>query len=171
MPTCALNTFYMPQMSSQLNYTIPFIECKTVRIFAYSSTREQSNKRPGRDAKICPHTPNGRVRLERFARVRRLRHALPISSLILRKKSTVLQSIPYYTSLIILKWKDYAASRVSFDLLRKIRDHGRRFCLQGMEKYNLKTLKCSNTDSCSSKLQYFGKVIKNPKVVKRNGEV
>ena len=34
----------------------------------------------------------GRVRLARFARVRLLRHGLPISSLILRKKPTVLQS-------------------------------------------------------------------------------
>ena len=34
----------------------------------------------------------GRVRLARFARVRLLRHALPISLLILRKKPTVLQS-------------------------------------------------------------------------------
>ena len=33
-----------------------------------------------------------RVRLARFARVRLLRHALPISLLILRKKTTVLQS-------------------------------------------------------------------------------
>ena len=39
-------------------------------------------------------TPHGRVRLARFARVRLLRHALPISLLILRKKKpTVLQSI------------------------------------------------------------------------------
>ena len=42
------------------------VDCKTVRIFAYSSTREQSNKRSG---------------------TRLLRHALPISLLILRKKS------------------------------------------------------------------------------------
>ena len=54
--------------------------------------------RLGRDAKnffLSPHTPVGRVRLARFARVRLLRHALPISLLILRKKptvSTVLQS-------------------------------------------------------------------------------
>ena len=34
----------------------------------------------------------GRVRLARFARIRLLRHALPISLLILRKKPTVLQS-------------------------------------------------------------------------------
>ena len=45
--------------------------------------------RLGRDAK---NTPYERVRLARFARVRLLRHALPISLLILRKKPTVLQS-------------------------------------------------------------------------------
>ena len=41
---------------------------------------------------LSPHTPVGRVRLARFARVRLLRHALPISLVILRKKPTVLQS-------------------------------------------------------------------------------
>ena len=41
---------------------------------------------------FSPYTPYGRVRLERFARSRLLRHALPISLLILRKKPTVLQS-------------------------------------------------------------------------------
>ena len=41
---------------------------------------------------LSPHMPYGRVRLARFARVRLLRHALPISLLILRKKPTVLQS-------------------------------------------------------------------------------
>ena len=41
---------------------------------------------------LAPHTPYGRVRLARFARIRLLRHALPISLLILRKKPTVLQS-------------------------------------------------------------------------------
>ena len=35
---------------------------------------------------LPPHTPVGRVRLARFARVRLLRHALPISLLILREK-------------------------------------------------------------------------------------
>ena len=54
------------------------LDCKTVRIFAYSSTREQSNEAENR--------PYGRVRLARFARVRLLRHALSISLLILRKK-------------------------------------------------------------------------------------
>ena len=42
---------------------------------------------------LSPHTAYGRVRLARFARLRLLRHALPISLLILRKKPTVLQSI------------------------------------------------------------------------------
>ena len=41
---------------------------------------------------LLPHTPYGRVTLARFARARLLRHALPISLLILRKKPTVLQS-------------------------------------------------------------------------------
>ena len=45
--------------------------------------------------RVSSHKPYGRVRLARFARVRLLRHALPISLLILRKKkkkTTVLQS-------------------------------------------------------------------------------
>ena len=71
------------------------LDCKTVRIFAYSSTREQSNKRSGTRLKTESETGErryGRVRLARFARIRLLRHALPISLLILRKKPTVLQS-------------------------------------------------------------------------------
>ena len=74
------------------------IDCKTVRIFAFSSTREQSNKRSGTRLKtesengergfcLSSHTPYGRVRLARFARLRLLRHALPNSLLILRKKT------------------------------------------------------------------------------------
>ena len=43
---------------------------------------------------LSPHT---RVKLARFARVRLLRHALPISLLILRKKPTVLQSKVRFT--------------------------------------------------------------------------
>ena len=53
-------------------------------ICSYERTGEQSNKRPGK--------PYRRVRLARFARVTLLRHALPISLLILRKKPTVFQS-------------------------------------------------------------------------------
>ena len=58
------------------------LDCKTVRIFAYSSKLKRSNE----------NTPYGRVRLARFARVILLRHALLIFLLILRKKATVLQS-------------------------------------------------------------------------------
>ena len=60
------------------------IDCKTVRIFGYS-TREQSNKRSATRLKtesevlsLSPHKPYGRVRFARFACVRFLRHALPI---------------------------------------------------------------------------------------------
>ena len=42
--------------------------------------------------KVFSLSPHTRVRLVRFARIRLLRHALPISLLILRKKPTVLQS-------------------------------------------------------------------------------
>ena len=71
----------------------PRVDCKTVRIFAYSSTREQSNKRCG--TRLKTESETGEIRffsLARFARIRVLRHALPISLLILRKKPTVLQS-------------------------------------------------------------------------------
>ena len=63
------------------------IDCKTVCIFAYSSTREQSNKRSGTRLKTESETGG-----ERDSRASR--HALPMSLLILRKKPTVLQSIP-----------------------------------------------------------------------------
>ena len=42
---------------------------------------------------------NPRVRLARFARVKLLRHALPISLLILRKKPPILQSTGWRASL------------------------------------------------------------------------
>ena len=65
------------------------VDCKTVRIFAYSTTRQQSNKRSG-------------TRLKTESETGSLRHALPISLLILRKKPTVLQfsylaTISYYS--------------------------------------------------------------------------
>ena len=62
-----------------------YLDCKTVHIFAYSSTHEQLNKRSGM-----------RLKTESETGERRLRHALPISSLILRKKPTVLQSRLYW---------------------------------------------------------------------------
>ena len=65
------------------------VDCKTVRIFAYSSTREQSNKRSGTRVKTESETG---ARLARFVPAKLLLHALPISLLILRGKPTVLQS-------------------------------------------------------------------------------
>ena len=68
------------------------VDCKTVRIFAYSSKREQSNERSGTRLKTESETGESffslasHARLARFARVRLLRHALPISLLILRRK-------------------------------------------------------------------------------------
>ena len=56
--------------------------CKTVRIFAYSSTREQSNKRSEKylkKKKLASHARRARKTL--------LHHALPISLLIFRKKN------------------------------------------------------------------------------------
>ena len=71
-----------------LERTVWIIDCKTVRIFAYSSTREQSSKRSGMMLKTESETGE-----RRFARVRLLRHAIPISLLSLRKNPTVLQSM------------------------------------------------------------------------------
>ena len=63
--------------SSSHNSPSPYVlDCKRVRIFAYSSTREQSNKRSR-----APHTPYRRVRLAREAKLNYF-----------EKKTTVLQS-------------------------------------------------------------------------------
>ena len=51
-----------------------------------SSAREQSNKTSGTRLKTESETGRFFFRLTRFARVRLLRHSLPISLLILRKK-------------------------------------------------------------------------------------
>ena len=62
------------------------INCKTVRIFAYASSHEQSNKRSGARLKTESETlaSHGlRVRRARFARLRLSRYSLPI----LRKKA------------------------------------------------------------------------------------
>ena len=49
-------------------------------------TAPYSPHTPTRPTRLTrPHTPYGRARLARFARVGLLRHALPISLLILRK--------------------------------------------------------------------------------------
>ena len=59
------------------------IDCKTVRIFASSSTRQQSNKRSGTRLKTRPTGVWG----SRASRATLLRHVLPISLPILRKKN------------------------------------------------------------------------------------
>ena len=62
----------------QLHKTSVKLHCKTARIFAYSST-------PVREHAVKQNVWN-EAQLARFARVRLLRHASPISLLILRKK-------------------------------------------------------------------------------------
>ena len=70
------------------------VDCKTVRIFAYSSTYARAVKQKvWNEAKNESETGERTYVRVRLARVRLLRHALPISLLILRKKPTVLQSL------------------------------------------------------------------------------
>ena len=75
--------------------TMERLDCKKVRIFAYSSKREQSSKRSGTGMKTESETGERLFfsRLTRFARVRLLRHALPISWVILRKKPRLFCSL------------------------------------------------------------------------------
>ena len=76
------------------------LDCKTVRIFAYSRKDERAVKQKvsneaenwERDWGPTGWGPTG-VWASRASRLRLLRHALPISLLILRKKPTVLQSM------------------------------------------------------------------------------
>ena len=76
------------------------LDCKTVRIcvFKYARAVKQNvwNEAENRE-RDWGETLKRRVRLARFARVRHLRHALPISLLNLRKKPTVLQSMLQYS--------------------------------------------------------------------------
>ena len=89
--SCPLSQDQVGPLYGCSNKVVPGgLDCKTVRIFAYSSTHEQSNKRCGTRLKTESESGErryGRVRLARFARIRLLRHALPISSLILREKT------------------------------------------------------------------------------------
>ena len=134
------------------------LDCKTVRIFAYSSTREQSNKRSGTRLKTESETgerrfffsrltsPKGCVWLARFERVRLLRHAFPISLLILRKKPgcsavyiglvfDVIVGFPYKPSLNSFFVYDFVLAidcnqlllieRFSYDLETKTREQNR----------------------------------------------
>ena len=72
-------------------------------VFKYARA---GNKR----SRLKTKSETGRVRLARFARVRLLRHALPISLLILRKKPTVLQSTHVMTQ--IFRWKHHIIVRL-----------------------------------------------------------
>ena len=88
-PWCVLHSrLRTNQQCQSLLLTVVILDCKTVRIFAYSRTREQSNKRSGMRLKTESETGERRP-----TDVRLLHHALPISLLILRKKPTILQSI------------------------------------------------------------------------------
>ena len=73
-----------------------------------------------RDWGETPHTPVGRVRLARFARVRLLRHALPISLLILRKKRTVLQSSPLMNYFVSVETDIWVENKKKSIVLEKI---------------------------------------------------
>ena len=57
------------------------LDCKTVRIFAYSSTREQSNKRSGPRLKTESETEKRRFLSTNYAKLTDF-----------KKKSTILQS-------------------------------------------------------------------------------
>ena len=98
---CPLITFplFSPSLSNVI--VVCFLDCKAVRIFAYSSTCKQSNKSSGTRLKprarlgiaakntyfpLSSLPLYGLLRIAHFARVRLLSHTLPISL-------TVLQSI------------------------------------------------------------------------------
>ena len=75
-----------------------------------SNKAENRERDWGETLKIFSLASHARVRLARFARARLLRHALPISLLVLRKKPTVLQSSHYFfrlavrARLVLLAW-------------------------------------------------------------------
>ena len=61
-------------MLSMIGNTVNSVDCKTVRIFSYSSTREQSNKRSGTRLKTESETG------ERRACEARKQHSWPIQA-------------------------------------------------------------------------------------------
>ena len=75
-----------------LHLTSIVLDCKIVRIFAFSSARKQSNKRSGTRLKTESETIGRDASHACEACVKLLRHALPISFLILRKNPTAVQS-------------------------------------------------------------------------------
>ena len=124
------------------------VDCKTVRISAYSSTRdpravkrkvwnEAENRERDWGETLALHAPYGSltgVGGLRASRLRLLRHALPIFLLIFRKKPTVLQSIMHASPFFLLACKTcicknicsahtrvYIPSRRPFILLTQIK--------------------------------------------------
>ena len=108
LPKCIENTFQGIQRafrSLEMHFKQRYKICIRLQnspyfcVFKYARAVKQkvwneaeNRERDWGETPLSPHTPYGRVRLARFARIRLLRHALPISLLILRKKPTVLQS-------------------------------------------------------------------------------
>ena len=82
--------------------------CKTVRIFAYSSTREQSNKRSEKIIKKKKKTRLTRVHARR-ARKTLLHHALLISLLIFRKKKRLFCSLIWASEASRTRTRELAA--------------------------------------------------------------
>ena len=83
----------------------PGLDCKTVRIFAYSSTREQSNNSSGTRLKTESETGETRFKYVFFFCL--ARHAWPISLLIWGKKTDCFAVQPwlnvlYYTDRMLI---------------------------------------------------------------------
>ena len=147
------------------------LDCKTVRIFEYSSTREQSNKgffSLTSHANLVPRSPtakrkpHGRVRLACFARVRLLRHALPIPLLILRKKPTVLQSTyklaPHHTN--VYKFSQLSAAISSFVFNKSLLNTAIFLIFSRVDRFSLsyscQKLKKQRKDLFTSIFEYQG---------------
>ena len=79
--------------SCRLQNSLYFWVFKYARVVKQKVWNEAENRERDWGETLSPHTPYGRVRLARFARVRLLRHALPISLLILRKKKRLFCSL------------------------------------------------------------------------------
>ena len=92
LPCCGVTTKNAHILCIRLQNSPYFCVFKYARAVKQKVCNEAENRERDWGETLSPHTRYGRVRLARFARVRLLRHALPISLLILRKKPTVLLS-------------------------------------------------------------------------------
>ena len=121
------------------------VDCKTVRISAYSSTRDPraANERSGTRLKtesetgerLSPHTPYGRVRLARFALKNLTPRFTDFFTDFEKKNPTVLQSIMHASPIFLLACRTcicknicsthtrvYILSRRPFMLLTQIKN-------------------------------------------------